>query len=174
MSTVAPDSRFPEHLAEMARRADAALGRGAYDALALAAGSPPLHYRDDQYYPHKAAAHVLAWAPLPDAPASLVVHRPGRRPTLLFYQPEDYWHAPPSMPEERWLDSYEVVRLKQPAEAQLHLGIAQFQAGQFDEARKTLDNVGGSPGITALAHAWSLVAQSQQPQAPAATASAAK
>ncbi len=121
MSIVAPDSRFPEHLAEMARRADAALGRGGYDALALAAGSPPLHYRDDQHYPHRAVAHFLAWAPLPDAPASLVVYRPGRRPTLLFYQPDDYWHAPPSIPEERWLDSYEVVRLKQPAEARQHL-----------------------------------------------------
>lgn len=121
MTTIAPDHLFPEHLAQMARRADAALGRGGYDALALAAGTPPVRYRDDQYHPHKAAAHFLAWAPLPDAPSSLVVYRPGRRPTLLFYQPDDYWHAPPSMPSEPWLDAYEVVRLKQPAEARQHL-----------------------------------------------------
>ena len=117
MTSAVPDSRFEAHLAEMMRRADRALEAGRCEALAVAAGFPPLQYRDDQHYPHKAAAHFLSFVPLTDAPGSLVLHRPGRRPQLLFYAPADYWHATPSLPDAPWVAAFDVTLLQRPAEA---------------------------------------------------------
>jgi len=65
--------------------------------------------------------------------------------------------------------------LKAPADARLHLGIAQYLAGSYAEAGKTFDAVGTTGGVGALAHAWSLLAQSQsQPVAAPAAAAASK
>ncbi|MED5618116.1 tetratricopeptide repeat protein [Ideonella sp. BN130291] len=54
--------------------------------------------------------------------------------------------------------------LKRPDEARLHLGVAQWMAGQKDAAAKTLKTVQGKDGTADLARLWVLVAQ-----APAAT-----
>ena len=132
MSVTHPDALFPAHLHELTRRADRVLAGSGCDSLVLAAGVPPMQFQDDQPYPFKAGAHFRAWAPLLDAPGSYVVYRPGHRPTLLFYQPEDYWHQPPALPTEAWLDQFEVVRLKQPAEAQAHLPAACACIGPLD------------------------------------------
>ena len=64
--------------------------------------------------------------------------------------------------------------LKAPAEARLNLGIAQFLAGRYVESGKSFEAVGSSGALGALAHAWSLLAQSQvQAHAAPAPASAA-
>ncbi len=65
--------------------------------------------------------------------------------------------------------------LKFQEEDKLHLGIAQYRAGRGADAQATFKSVGGTGGLTALAHVWVLFIQSQQ-QAPvtAAAASAAK
>ena len=114
MSVTHPDALFPAHLDELARRADRALEGSGCDSLVLAAGSMLMQFQDDQPYPFKATAHFRSWAPLLDAPGSYVVHRPGRRPTLLFCQPEDYWHQPPALPTETWLGWYHSNSLPLP------------------------------------------------------------
>jgi hypothetical protein len=63
--------------------------------------------------------------------------------------------------------------LKAPAEARLHLGVAQYLAGSPADAAKSFDAVGTTGGIGALSHAWSLLAQSQARPAPAPVAAAA-
>jgi len=63
--------------------------------------------------------------------------------------------------------------LKAPADARLHLGIAQFLAGSHADATKTFESVGATGGVGALAHAWSLLAQSQAHAAAAPVAAAA-
>jgi hypothetical protein len=49
--------------------------------------------------------------------------------------------------------------VKRPEDAKLHLGIAQWMAGQKDAAAKTLKTVQGSEGTADLAHLWGLLAQ---------------
>lgn len=66
--------------------------------------------------------------------------------------------------------------LKFPDEAKLHLGFAQYSAGQNAEALKTFQSVTPAGGVGALAHVWALFVQSkiQAAAAPAAAASTAK
>jgi hypothetical protein len=44
--------------------------------------------------------------------------------------------------------------LRQPQDANLHLGIAQHRAGQKQKAAQTLKAVGGTDGTADLARLW--------------------
>jgi Xaa-Pro dipeptidase len=118
------DALFPDHLAALADGASGALAATGADALVVAAGFAKLRFLDDQPDPFAVNPHFKAWAPVLDAPGSFVVHVPGRKPVLLFHQPEDYWHKPPTLPTGAWLKSFEVRILRSPAEAR-----AQVPAG---------------------------------------------
>jgi Xaa-Pro dipeptidase len=102
------DRLFAAHLAEMTARADRALAATGCDALVIGAGLPRLQFLDDRPYTFRANPHFSQWVPLADAPGSLVIYVPGRRPQFIFHQPEDYWHTPPEMPTAAWIDHFEV------------------------------------------------------------------
>jgi Xaa-Pro dipeptidase len=111
------DVLFPAHLAVLADTASRALAATGAGALVVGAGFAKFRFLDDQPDPFAVNPHFKAWAPVLDAPGSFVVHVPGRKPALLFHQPEDYWHKPPTMPSGAWLDAFEVRVLRNPAEA---------------------------------------------------------
>src|ERR1700732_550364 len=102
MSEVNVDRLYAEHLETMSRRADRSLAATGFDALVIHAGCPPTQFLDDQPYPYKVNPHFKAWVPITDNPHSLLIYRPGDRPQLLFYQPDDYWHKSASLPREPW------------------------------------------------------------------------
>ena len=66
--------------------------------------------------------------------------------------------------------------VRAPEEAKLHLGYAQVRAGRDADALKTFKSItGGAPGTVALAHVWTLYAQSRlQAAAQPAAAAASK
>lgn len=115
--TAALERLFESHLAEVTARTDRALAAAGCDALVVGAGLPHLQFLDDRQYPFRANPHFSLWVPLPDAPGSLLIHVPGRRPQLVFHQPEDYWHKPPELPAERWLEQFELHIVRSPEEA---------------------------------------------------------
>ncbi len=109
-----PASLFGDNLATQAARAERALAEEGYEGLIIAAGSPRYHYLDDNTYPFRANPWFQAWVPEP-APDSFVVFRPGRRPLLVFHQPDDYWHLPPDAPSGGWVAAYDVEVVRDPA-----------------------------------------------------------
>ena len=118
MDTPEPlDALFPAHLDALAAATARALAAAGGAALVVGAGFAKFRFLDDQPDPFAVNPHFKAWAPILYAPGSFIVYAPGRRPTLLFHQPEDYWHKPPSMPTGAWLNSFEVKVLRSPADA---------------------------------------------------------
>ena len=115
------DRLYPAHLAHVKGLAGRALAAVDLGALAIAAGRSKYRFLDDQPDPFIANPHFKAWVPVLDAPGSMLVYVPGRRPLLLFHQPEDYWHKPPTLPDERWLDEFEVTVIRSPGEARQHI-----------------------------------------------------
>lgn len=49
--------------------------------------------------------------------------------------------------------------LRRPDEAQLHLGVAQWRAGQAEASAKSMAGVNGADGIAGIARLWTLLAQ---------------
>jgi len=124
------DALFPAHLAALSGTTGRALAATGSAALVVGSGFTRLRFLDDQPDPFVVNPHFKAWAPILDAPGSFVVFIPGRKPELLFHQPEDYWHKPPTMPTGEWLDSFDVRVIRNPAEARAHVPAGAAYVGE--------------------------------------------
>lgn len=133
-----PASLYPDHLATVRQRADAALARGGFDHLVVPSGS--LHYQlfDDRDYPYAVNPQFKAWLPLTRNPGSWLVHTPGERPKAIYLQPFDYWHVVPEAPAGYWVDHFDIVVIRKPEEALQHLPKDAARCAILGEAQSTL------------------------------------
>ncbi|HUO95532.1 MAG TPA: Xaa-Pro dipeptidase [Steroidobacteraceae bacterium] len=116
-TTDALDALFPAHIKALTDVTGRALEAAGGQALVVGSGFVKFRYLDDQADPFVVSPHFKSWAPVLDAPGSFVIFVPGRKPVLLFHQPEDYWHKPPSMPSGAWLSAFDVRVIRHPADA---------------------------------------------------------
>lgn len=120
MSGTALDELYPEHLHTLMQRTDKSLAATGFDALVVRAGGAPTLFLDDQDYPYKVNPHFKSWVPITDNPHCFLVYRPGARPQVLFYRPDDYWHKPAALPDAPWADAVDIVAMPDPAKASAH------------------------------------------------------
>jgi Xaa-Pro dipeptidase len=99
---------YAEHVATCQQRWAAALEAEAFDAAVVHAGAQLVAFLDDYHYPFKPNPHFLAWLPLTRHHDSVLLVRPGERPVLFYYQPDDYWYLPPADPEAWWAAHFDV------------------------------------------------------------------
>ena len=99
---------YKAHIADLQQRWERALEAEGFDAAIIHAGSKLVSFLDDYEYPFRSNPHLLWWAPLTHHHDSVLVVRPGKRPKLYYYQPDDYWHLPPADPESWWADEFDV------------------------------------------------------------------
>jgi Xaa-Pro dipeptidase len=114
------DQLYAAHLATLMGRADRALAATGFEALVIYAGRPPTLFLDDQDYPFKVNPQFKAWVPIIDNPRCILVYCPGRRPTVLFYQPNDFWHKPAKLPQAAWTASIDVIPMDDDSKADAH------------------------------------------------------
>lgn len=99
---------YGAHVKEMQCRWEAAMLAEDCAAVLVHAGTPLVSFLDDYYYAFRANPLFLSWLPLTHHNDCVLLIRPGEKPMLWFYQPEDYWHLPPSDPAAWWADHVEV------------------------------------------------------------------
>lgn len=99
---------FADHLQVVRATIDAALSDLGYDSLVVAAGSERLAFQDDQAYPFRTSPWFKWIVPAPPAPGSILILSAGHKPRLLFVAPEDFWHSPPQVPDEPWIDLFDL------------------------------------------------------------------
>jgi Xaa-Pro dipeptidase len=114
------DQLFEPHLTALMKRADRALAQSGFDALVIHAGRPPVQFLDDQDYPFKVNPQFKAWVPIIDNPRCILVYAPGARPTVLFYQPNDFWHKPAKVPTAPWTAAVNLVVMSDDSRASAH------------------------------------------------------
>ncbi|TVP44410.1 MAG: Xaa-Pro dipeptidase [Halomonas sp.] len=84
------------------------LDRLGLDTVAIYSGHGQPHYGDDQFPNFQAFGHFIHWAPLTNAQHSWVVIQKSQRPQLYLYAPSDFWHLPTHLPEEPWVNEFDV------------------------------------------------------------------
>ncbi|HEY5804064.1 MAG TPA: Xaa-Pro dipeptidase [Lysobacter sp.] len=136
MSTLA--TLYPQHLAELDRRAAEALARGGFDHLVIPSGTSHYQAFDDRDYPYAVNPQFKAWLPLTRAPGSWLVVTPGQKPKLVFLQPFDYWHVVPSAPSGYWAEHFDIVIIRKPDEALQHLPANAARCAIVGEAQSAL------------------------------------
>ncbi len=117
MNAIPPASLYSAHLARRRAECDALLAALGLDHLVIPSGRHRLRFLDDQAFPFRANPHFLAWLPLPTLSDSWLVLAPGRRPRLIYHQPEDFWHVPPSDPAGYWTDHFEIEVIRRAEDA---------------------------------------------------------
>ena len=120
-------SLYQDHLREISRRADRALERSGFDALAVHSGAPIIRFLDDQSYPFVVNPHFRAWVPA-SAPHSWLFYQPGQRAKVVFYQPSDYWHSTPATPTDHWVEEVDLIVTHEPDAARQHLPSGRLAA----------------------------------------------
>jgi len=115
------DISYAAHLAGLQHEAEAALARTGFDALLIASGVEKYAFLDDRPYLFQPNPHFKHWLPLTNHPYSWIVIRPGHKPRVVYYQPDDYWHVPPSDPSGEWVQHVELVVISEPGDAVDHL-----------------------------------------------------
>ena len=123
MDTQHPDLHllYAEHIKTLKARADRALFLGGFDHLLIAAGRAPYQFLDDRPYPFAVNPQFKHWLPVTRAPGSWIAYTPGRKPTLIYLQPHDYWHVVPDAPAGYWVEHFDIVIVRDAAEAAAHL-----------------------------------------------------
>ena len=105
-------STFAEHLQSVMSATDAALDTAGYDALLIHSGSPIRVFQDDYDYPFKPNPMLQWWAPIGDQPECALAYRPGRKPVLYYYRPDDYWHGPAPEPAFWWAQHFDLQMVR--------------------------------------------------------------
>jgi len=113
---------YKNHVSELQRHWENALQAEGYDAALIHAGSKLVSFLDDYEYPFRCNPHLLWWLPLTHHHDSALLIRPGEKPKLFYYQPDDYWYSPPADPDSWWADEFEVVSVRE-ADAWKQAGI---------------------------------------------------
>jgi len=117
-----PSGLFIEHMQILRERYDRALENHQFDQLLVYSGALKMQFLDDIPYPFHCNPHFKTLAPLTDAPESWVIWRPTKKPLLLFYQPHEFWHTIPKIPDGEWVQHVEIKTLRKPEEAKAYFG----------------------------------------------------
>ncbi|MGH8373355.1 MAG: Xaa-Pro dipeptidase [Gammaproteobacteria bacterium] len=115
---------YADHLATVSKNFDAALSASGFGQVALFAGSHHVAFLDDYEYPFKINPQFKYWLPLLHAHDSFILYTPGKKPVLVYYQPDDYWYLPPQAPSGYWVEHFDIRIIKQADEAKAALAIA--------------------------------------------------
>jgi Xaa-Pro dipeptidase len=117
-----PDHLYPAHLARLRATFDAALEASGFERVVIGSGGQRYFFRDDMAAPFRCFAGFKWWVPVTDNPNCYVVHaRGGARPTVLFWQPRDYWHLPAAAPDAPWTREVDLVLIEDPSALARHL-----------------------------------------------------
>jgi Xaa-Pro dipeptidase len=111
---------YPNHVATVVARAERALAFGGFDHLLVASGREQYRFLDDRPLPFVSHPPFKAFLPLTQQTDSWIVVTPGRKPVLVYCQPDDYWHLPPAPPHGYWVEHFDIRVIRQAEEATRH------------------------------------------------------
>jgi Xaa-Pro dipeptidase len=106
---------YPAHIAELQIRAKNALKRENLQGLVIHSGQEIKVFLDDLGYPFKVNPHFKHWLPLTDIPNSWLIINGEDKPTLIYYQPVDFWHKVIELSESYWNEFFDIKILTQPS-----------------------------------------------------------
>ena len=89
---------YAQHLAELEKNWVKVLSEHGFESALITAGASPYYYGDDQHPPFHAYGHFLHWVPEPNCEHAAIWFKPGQKPLLFWYVPNDYWYLPSSAP----------------------------------------------------------------------------
>lgn len=119
---------YRDHFLSLRKAYDQALSNHRFDKLIVHSGGIKKRFQDDMRYPYFVSVQFKALVPLIDAPESWIIWQPNEKPLLLLYQPEDYWHLVPKLPDSYWTPYFDIKTIKKHEDAQPYFGNTEHSA----------------------------------------------
>ncbi|WP_372739013.1 Xaa-Pro dipeptidase [Neptunomonas sp.] len=100
---------FTDHLAALMQRTESALENEQFDALLIHSGSTKNYFLDDYAPVFKPNPHFVQWMPfLTEHPECWLIIKPGIKPCLFLYSPDDFWHITAAKPTDFWSELFDI------------------------------------------------------------------
>lgn len=96
------------HLQDLLSRHRVLMQQYDLDYLVVPSGAPIRVYQDDMDYPFKSSFLFRTYLPLTELADSYLVIGHTGKPTLVYYQPVDFWHTPAEDPSGFWSDVFDI------------------------------------------------------------------
>jgi Xaa-Pro dipeptidase len=104
-------SLYGAHIRQLQQVTKSALTRENLEGLVIHSGQEIKIFLDDNTYPFKVNPHFKYWLPLINIPNSWLVVNGEDKPTLIYYQPVDFWHNVNLLDESYWGDFFNIKLL---------------------------------------------------------------
>lgn len=111
MSSITP--LYQQHLDDLLSRHRQLMQKNNLEYLLIPSGAPIGIYLDDMNYPFKSSFLFRTYLPLTEVADSYLVIGLSGKPTLIYYQPIDFWHSPPLDPDGFWPDHFDIQIITQ-------------------------------------------------------------
>jgi len=105
---MSPSALYSSHLTDLLQRHRKLMQENGLDYLVVPSGVPLGIYLDDMNYPFKSSFLFRTYLPLTEVADSYLVIGLTGKPTLIYYQPVDFWHTPPSDPSGFWPEHFDI------------------------------------------------------------------
>ena len=112
---------YRHHIALRQKSTEQALRECRFDALVVGAGELQYYPEDDAAVSHRPYHHFTHWCPLAGENHLLVI-RPGHKPQLCAYSPDDYWHEHSELEDAFWTQEFDIKPFGNIKEMWLHVG----------------------------------------------------
>lgn len=100
----------------MQERTASVLARENLEGLVIHSGQEIKVFLDDYGYPFKVNPHFKVWLPIVDIPNSWLIVNGNDKPTLIYYQPVDFWHKVIPLTESYWNEFFDIKVLTKATE----------------------------------------------------------
>ncbi|MBK1887925.1 Xaa-Pro dipeptidase [Marinobacter sp. DY40_1A1] len=114
-----------DHVGILQSRYEQVLEDHGYDGLLISSGAAPMCYGDDQSWHFQGYGPFLHWTGLAGFEHAWLLIRKGKKPQLSLHQPVDFWHASLEVPQEPWLEKFDLRFSESPSAPELE-GISQL------------------------------------------------
>lgn len=121
-------SLYPAHINELQIRTKNVLNRENIDGIVIHSGKELKVFLDDNSYPFKVNPHFKHWLPLVSVPNSWLIVNGSDKPTLIYYQPVDFWHKIEVLKEDYWNEFFDIKVLTKASDVEQHL---PYDKGNF-------------------------------------------
>lgn len=132
---------YAQHIATLQERTLQALQRAGLDGLVIHSGQNKRLFLDDNHYPFKVNPQFKIWLPVVDNPNCWLVVNGKDKPTLIYYQPVDFWHKVNALPQDFWVEHFNIIVLTQADAVEKHLPYDKTNhayVGEYLEVAKAL------------------------------------
>lgn len=98
---------FHAHAATRQSTVAETLAQTGHEALVISSGKVHTHFADDQDAPFHPTPHFAHWCPMA-GPHHVLVVRPGQRPRLIRFAPEDFWYEQLPLGNPFWASEFDL------------------------------------------------------------------